>query len=179
MSIWRENYSLLVLQGLARVEIWFIEQAPVDTYYPSSSSNKLIKTTMPSLTYETWKLWFASLNDNKAGTQNMAAFTGAMDAPDRTELEKINNLPDNPNNVFLTADGNRMIKIFHSPKDFGGTLLHPTHKVASLTGIGRSAICAQINITPAVAECKMNTPTREELAPNPAKTEFSLMKEQI
>ena len=118
---------------------------------------------MPPLTHDSWKLWFAALHENEAGNQNMAAFTGAMDAG-KSELEKIKNLTDNSNNVFLHADGNRKIRCLHSPKNFGGTLLRPTHKVASLTGIGRSAICIQINVALAVAECKINTPTREELA---------------
>ncbi len=93
----------------------------------------------------------------------MKAFTAAMDAG-KLEVEKIKNLTDNQNNVFLLADWNRKIRILHSPKDFGGTLLRPTHKVACLTGIGRSALCVQINVASAVSVCKMNTPTREELA---------------
>ncbi len=76
----------------------------------------------------------------------MAAFTGALDA-EKTESEKIKNLADNQNNVFLLVDGNGLIKIFHSPKNFGGTLLHPLHKVACLTGLGRSAICVQLDVT--------------------------------
>ena len=70
----------------------------------------------------------------------MAAFTAAMDA-NKSEAEKLKNLTDNHNNVFLLVDNNRLIRIFHSPKNFGGTLLRPSNKVACLTGLGRSAIC--------------------------------------
>ena len=118
---------------------------------------------MPTLTHESWKLWFSSLPENEEGNRNMAAFTAALDAG-RSELEKIKHLTDNQNNVFLLVDGAGLIKIYHSPKNFGGTLLRPSHKVACLTGLGRSAICVQLNVASAFADCKMNTPTSEELA---------------
>ncbi len=93
----------------------------------------------------------------------MAAFTAALDAG-RNTADKIKTLSDNQNNVFLLVDGNGLIKIYHSPKNFGGTLLRPSHKVVCLTGLGRSAICVQLNVASAFADCKMNTPTSEELA---------------
>lgn len=93
----------------------------------------------------------------------MAAFTGALDSG-KSEGDKIKNLTDNQNNVFLSVDGNGMIKVFHSPKNFGGTLLRPSNKVACLTGLGRLAICVQLDVTSAISDCKMNTPTSEELA---------------
>ena len=78
--------------------------------------------------------------------------------------EKIKNLTDNQNNVLLLVDGKGMIKIFRSPTNFEGTLLRPSHKVACLTGLGCLAICVQLDVSSAVADCKMNTPTRDELA---------------
>ncbi len=48
---------------------------------------------MPSTNYNTWKLWFNSLPENEAGNDNMAAFTGALDAG-KSALEKIKNLTD-------------------------------------------------------------------------------------
>jgi hypothetical protein len=48
----------------------------------------------------------------------------------KSKFEKVKNLTDSQSNVFLAADGMKMIKIFHSPKNFGGTLLHPSNKVA-------------------------------------------------
>ena len=116
---------------------------------------------MTAVTHETWKLWFASLPENEGGNRNMAAFTSALDA-EKSEFEKVKNLTDNMNNVFLSVDGRKMIKIFHSPKNFGGTLLRPSHKVACLTGLGRSAICVQVDLTSAVADIKLVTPTIEE-----------------
>lgn len=116
---------------------------------------------MPAVTHETWTLWFYSLPENESGNRNMAAFTNALDAG-KSEFEKVKNLTDNVNNVFLAVDGKRMIKIFHSPKNFGGTLLRPSHKVACLTGLGRSEICVQIDLTSAVADSKLVTPSIEE-----------------
>ncbi len=52
-----------------------------------------------------------------------------------------------------------MIKIFHSPRNFGGTLLCPSNKVPCLTGLGRSRICLQLDPTLAPADCKLVTPT--------------------
>jgi hypothetical protein len=66
--------------------------------------------------------------------------------------------------VVLLVDKNVMIKIFHSPKNFGGMLLHPLNKVPCLTGLGCLLICKQLNVTLAVSNCKMNNPSKEELA---------------
>lgn len=93
----------------------------------------------------------------------MVAFMAALDAG-RSELEKIKHLTNNQNNVFLLVNGAGLIKIYHSPKNFGGTLLCPSHKVACLTGLGCLAICVQLTVASAFADCKMNTPTSEELA---------------
>jgi hypothetical protein len=51
-----------------------------------------------------------------------------------------------------------MIKIIHSPKNFGGTLLHPSNKVVCLTGLGHPAICVQLDLTMALEDCKLVTP---------------------
>ena len=118
---------------------------------------------MPTLTHESWKLWFSSLPENEEGNRNMAAFSTALNAG-KSAIEKIKNLTDNQNNVFLLVDGTGLIKVYHSPKNFGGTLLRPSNKVACLTGLGRSAICVQLNVASAFADCKMNTPSSEELA---------------
>jgi hypothetical protein len=76
----------------------------------------------------------------------------------KSEFKKVKNLTDSQNNVFLTADGKKMIKIFHSPKNFGGMLLCPSNKVICLTGLGRSAICVQLDPTLALPDCKQVTP---------------------
>ena len=145
---------------------------------------------MPTLTHESWKLWFSSLPENEEGNRNMAAFSTALNAG-KSAIEKIKNLTDNQNNVFLLVDGTGLIKVYHSPKNFGGTLLRPSNKVACLTGLGRSAICVQLNVASAFADCKMTLPLRKSLQPaqrprmyaifqspqrNPMKKEISLMK---
>jgi hypothetical protein len=76
----------------------------------------------------------------------------------KSKLEKVKNLTDSQNNVFLAADGKKMIKIFHSPKNIRGMLLCPLNKVGCLTGLGCSAICVQLDPTLAVADCKLVTP---------------------
>jgi hypothetical protein len=70
----------------------------------------------------------------------MEPFTESLNSGKR-EFQKVKNLTDSQNNVFLAADGKKMIKIFHSLENFGGTLLRPSNKVACLTGLGCSAIC--------------------------------------
>lgn len=118
---------------------------------------------MPIVTKDTWKLWFASLSENDEGNRNMVAFTNALNAG-RSDTEKIKTLTDNKNYVFLAADRKKSIKIFHSPINFGGTMLRPTNKVVCLTGMGRSAVCVHLDIPSTISDCKIVTPTVEELA---------------
>jgi hypothetical protein len=112
---------------------------------------------MISVTQESWKCWLASLPENE-GNMNMEAFTKLLNLG-KSNFKKVKNLTDSQNNAFLTADGKKMIKIFHSPKNFGGTLLCPSNKVACLTGLGRSAICVQLDLMLALKDCKLVTPT--------------------
>ena len=106
---------------------------------------------MLAVIQETWKLWFASLPENEEGNRNMEAFTESLNSG-KSKFKKVKNLTDSQNSVFLAVDGKKMIKIFHSPKNFGGTLLHPSNKVTCLTGLGRSAICVQLDPTLAIAD---------------------------
>ncbi len=87
----------------------------------------------------------------------MEAFTKSLNSG-KSKFKKVKNLTDSQNNVFLAADRKKMIKIFHSPKNIGGTLLCPWNKVTCLTGLGRSAICVQLDSTSAIADCKLVTP---------------------
>ncbi len=86
----------------------------------------------------------------------MEAITESLN-PGKSKFEKFKNLTDSQNNVFLAVDGKMMIKIFHihSPKNFGETLLCPSNKVVCLTGLGRSAICMQLDPTLALTDCKL------------------------
>ncbi len=93
----------------------------------------------------------------------MRAFSGALE-PGKSETEKIRILTETPNHVFLAADRLRMLKIFHSPINFGGTLLRPSHKVACLVGMGRSATSIKLDISSATADCNIVTPSVEDLA---------------
>ncbi len=88
----------------------------------------------------------------------MEAFTESLNSGE-SKFKKVKNPSDSQNNVFLAVDRKKMIKIFHSPKNFGGTLLHPSNKVACLTGFGLSAICMQLDPTLALTDCKLVTPT--------------------
>jgi hypothetical protein len=83
----------------------------------------------------------------------------AVPNPGKSKFEKVKNLTDSQNNVFLAADGKKMIKIFHGLKNFGGILLCPLNEVVCLTGLGCSAICMQLDPMSAVADCKLVTPT--------------------
>jgi hypothetical protein len=112
---------------------------------------------MISVTQESWKFWFASLSENEGGNRNMKAFTKSLNSG-KSKFKKVKNLTDSQNNVFLAVDRKKMIKIFHSPKNFGGTLLCPSNKVACLTGLGRSVICVQLDPRLALADCKLVTP---------------------
>jgi hypothetical protein len=87
----------------------------------------------------------------------MEAFTRSLNSG-KSKFQKVKNLTDSQNNVFLAADGRKTIKIFHSPKNFGGTLLCPSNKVACLTRLSCSVICMQLDLTPAITDCKLVTP---------------------
>jgi hypothetical protein len=86
----------------------------------------------------------------------MEAFTKLLNSG-KSKFKKVKNLTDSQNKVFLAADRKKRIKIFHSPKNFGGTLLHPSTKVACLTGLGCLAICMQLDPISALADCKLVT----------------------
>jgi hypothetical protein len=88
----------------------------------------------------------------------MEAFTKLLNSW-KSGSKKVKNLTDSQTNVFLTVDGKKMIKIFHSSKNFGGTLLRPSNKVGCLTGLDRSAICLRLDPTLALADCNLVTPT--------------------
>jgi hypothetical protein len=88
----------------------------------------------------------------------MEAFSKSLNSG-KSEFEKVKNLTDSQNNVFLAVDGKKMIKIFHSPKNFGGRLLSPSNKVVCLTGLGCSAMCMQLDPISAFTDCKLVTPT--------------------
>jgi hypothetical protein len=103
---------------------------------------------MIAVTHKTWKGW----------NRNMAAFTRWLNSGKR-KFERVKNLTDSQNNVLPSVDGKKMIKIFHSPKNFRGTLLCPSKKVTCFTGLGCSAICVQLDLMPAVTDCKCVTPT--------------------
>jgi hypothetical protein len=77
----------------------------------------------------------------------------------KSEFEKFKILTDSQNNVFFAVDRKKMIKIFHSLKNFGGTLFCPSNKVACLTGLNCSAICVQLDPTLALTDCNLVSPT--------------------
>jgi hypothetical protein len=80
---------------------------------------------MTAITQETWTFWFVSLPENEGGNTNREAFTELLNSG-KNKFKKVKNLTDSQNNVFLAADRKKMIKIFHSPKNFRGTLLGPS-----------------------------------------------------
>ncbi len=47
----------------------------------------------------------------------MEAFTESLNSG-KSKFKKVKNLTDSQNNLFLAADGKKMIKIFHSPNNF-------------------------------------------------------------
>ena len=113
--------------------------------------------------YPNWKLWFQNLPGNEQGNMNMAAFSAALGA-EASEATKISTLTEDTDTVFLAADSSRQVNIFHSPKNFGGTRMRPTHKVVSLIGFSSAASCTQIDLTTALANKNIVTPTVNELA---------------
>ncbi len=88
--------------------------------------------------HASWKALFTALNAvNKSGNQNIAGFTGAMDAKanlkvQMTQLTK-------PFGLLLIANNSKEVSIIHHPLNFGGTLFRPTHKVGCLIGMGPNA----------------------------------------
>ena len=94
-----------------------------------------------------WKALFTALNAvNKSGNQNIAGFTGAMDA--KANLEVQMTWRTQPLGLLLIANNSKEVSIIHHPHNFDGTLLCPTRKVGCLAGMG-------LNATPVILDHRL------------------------
>ena len=66
--------------------------------------------------------------------------------------------------VILAADTNKMLTLFHSPKNFGGTRTRPINKVACLIGLGNKATPVLHDLESAFQSLRIRVPEVLELA---------------
>ena len=104
-----------------------------------------------------WKQHFGLLPGDDAGNKNMRAFTDAM-ASSNNQSQKIKDIAADPNAMILGSDGEGSIRIFHSPKNFGGMFTRPTNKIGVLVGLGRKALPVILNASSATQDCDFASP---------------------
>ena len=104
-----------------------------------------------------WKQHFGLLPGDDAGNKNMKAFTDAM-ASSNNQSQKIKDIAADPNAMILGSDGEGSIRIFHSPKNFGGMFTRPTNKIGVLVGLGRKALPVILNASSATQDCNFASP---------------------
>ena len=110
----------------------------------------------------TWKQFFLSHPENEQGNSNMGAFSIALKAGN-SKIEKLSALTEE-GTVFVAADSDMQIALFHHPKNLGGTRSRATDKIVSLVGFGSETTCVQINEKIALLDCNTVTPTLDELS---------------
>ena len=82
-----------------------------------------------------FKNYFASLDSNGDGNENMAAFTNALSGDAKEDLKMATYDADS---VALGADAEEKIVLIHSMRNLGGSLRRPKNKIAALVGMGSS-----------------------------------------
>jgi len=106
----------------------------------------------------TWKQFFLSHPKNEQGNSNMGAFSIALKAGN-SKIEKLSALTEE-GTVFVAADSDKQIVLFHHPKNLGGTRSRTTDKIVCLVGFGSETTCVQINEKIAT----QSPPTLDELS---------------
>jgi hypothetical protein len=71
-------------------------------------------------THTTWYNWFVNHASNKAGKQNLKAFSKILSL-NNNDATKLWQLVKEIDTVILAVDANKHIMILHSPKNFGGS----------------------------------------------------------
>lgn len=110
-----------------------------------------------------WKLWYQNLASNEQGNKNIEAFTDSLSSDD-TLVQKVRTLTEDLDTVFLAASPERLINIFHSPKNLGGTRVRPTDKIVCLLGLGASATGVLLNQATALVDANIVVPTVDDLS---------------
>ena len=112
---------------------------------------------------KSWKQHYATLTTDKAGKRNMEAFSIALQSGKTTDA-KIAAIAGDQNIFILGSDGEKGVRIVHSPKNLGGNLNRPSNKVACLIGLGPRATPVTLSLETALADCKIVTPSFEILS---------------
>lgn len=63
-----------------------------------------------------WRIWHQDLTSNEQGNKNIQAFINSLGS-DEPDNQKVRTLTEDVNRVFLAANSDRLINIFHSPKN--------------------------------------------------------------
>ena len=113
--------------------------------------------------FPSWRLWYQNLASNEQGNKNIEAFTNTLSSED-TLVQKVRTLTEDVDTVFLAATPDRLINVFHSPKNLGGTRVRPTDKIVCLVGMGVSAIGVLLNKESGLVDANIVVPTVEDLS---------------
>ena len=109
-----------------------------------------------------WKQYYLSLSGNDQGNQNMESFSLSMSS-NQSNGARLNSLMEDVDTVIFIADENKKVAVIHIPKNHRGTRTRPTNKISCLVGLGPQAACVVLNVTQALLDCNICTPTLDEL----------------
>ena len=109
-----------------------------------------------------WKQHYSSLSVNEVGNKKMCDFTEALLAT-KSKKDRVSAIPEDNNSIILIANKKKAIEIIHSPFNFRGRRTRAKNKIACMTGLCPMVISVILNSKQAIAECKIFTPTVEQL----------------
>ena len=113
--------------------------------------------------------YFSALPFNDEGNRNTKAFTEAMVQESEKAMMKL--ITDDQNYVLFGADSRGRIRIIHSVKNLGGTMLRSQDKLAALLGTLSNAICVELD--PSIAQSiEFGTPTYADIKGCNSKEDF-------
>ena len=109
-----------------------------------------------------WKQHFLFLPLNDEGNKNLKGFEEALSS-EKPTLYKIAALTKDPDTIIMASDGRNGICIFHSTRDFGGSLVRPLHKLAARFGLGTNAVPLILNEDSLTQTCELATPQTDRI----------------
>ena len=103
-----------------------------------------------------FKAFFNHNPEDDDGNKNTKAFTDALD--DIDEKKRIKAFTEDRNAVFLAADNDGKVQVFHHPVDLGGTRTRPKNKVVAMAGLGSHGTAVQLDTRQAVNILQLRCP---------------------
>ena len=108
--------------------------------------------------YPTWRQWFNSLPDIEKGNMDTTIIADAW-SQDKYDEDLVWILSADTNTVLFASNASMNIKVLHSFKNFGGTLLKPQNDFACLIGNKTSESVLKIITDWVIVLCSIRSPT--------------------